>query len=158
MLTMYVGLTMKGSTMAQATKEELDRFNSKLKRSGDCMIWTGHTDKDGYGIITFRRASRKAHRVAMFLAGKTIPDGFVVNHTCRNRACVNHQHLNAVSASENSKRDSTSMGYINSQKTHCKNGHEYDRVYGRQRYCSKCEAEKGRRLRAKWKEEGVLKI
>lgn len=136
----------------------MQRFRDKCVPSGDCLLWTGFLDKDGYGVITFRRSTRRAHRVALFLAGRTIPDGHVVNHTCRNRACVNPQHLNTMSVSENSKRDSNSMGYINSQKTHCKRGHEYDRVYAGVRYCSKCEADKTKRLRAKWREQGIQKI
>lgn len=144
--------------MSDASPQEIERFNSKWSRIGDCMIWNGHLDKYGYGIFGFRRANRKAHRMALYLANRPIPNGFVVNHTCRNRACVNTQHLNTVSASDNSKRDSTSMGYINSQKTHCKVGHPYDRFYGGQRYCSQCESAKQKRLREKWKAEGILKI
>jgi hypothetical protein len=140
------------------TNDEIARFASKCVQSGDCVLWTGQKDRDGYGILSFRRASRKAHRVALWLAGRTIPNGHVVNHTCRNRACVNPQHLNTLSASENSKRDSNSVGYVNSQKTHCKQGHPYDRFYGGQRYCSICEAAKSKRLRSKWKAEGILKI
>lgn len=144
--------------MAAVTQAEIDRFNSKWMQSGDCHLWQASKDRDGYGIFGFRRASRKAHRVALFLAGRLIPEGYVVNHTCGHRHCVNPQHLTVVSTSENALRDSRSLGYVNSQKTHCKAGHPYDRVYGGQRYCSVCEAEKSKRLRAKWRAEGILRI
>lgn len=136
------------------TEKEIKRFNSKWKKIGDCHLWQGPLDRDGYGYITLRHESQRAHRVAYFICHGAIPDGFVVNHTCRNRSCVNPQHLNTMSASENSKRDTTSRGYINSQKTRCPRGHLYDRQYGGQRSCSKCDAEKSKRLRAKWKAEG----
>lgn len=144
--------------MTAATSEEIARFNTKWVADGDCHIWQGNKDRDGYGYLTFRRSSRRAHRVALFIAGREIPEGYVVNHVCRNRDCVNPQHLNTVTPSENAVRDSGSIGYVNSQKSHCKNGHAYDRFYGRQRYCSICEAEKSKRLRAKWKAEGIFKI
>jgi hypothetical protein len=144
--------------MSAPTQAEINRFNSKWIKQGDCHVWTDHKDKDGYGILTFRRLTRKAHRVALFLAGRTIPDGFVVNHVCRNRACVNPQHLQAIPVEDSWRKDSKSVGYVNSQKTHCPKGHLYDRKYGGQRYCSFCEREKSKRLRAKWKAEGFFKI
>jgi hypothetical protein len=144
--------------MITPTKEEIARFNSKWVKRGDCHIWIANKDSDGYGRFYFRYLQRMAHRVAMVFAGKTIPKHHVVNHTCRNRACVNPQHLESIPANENWKRDSTNPGYINSRKTHCKNGHPYDRTYNNRRYCSICEAEKTKRLRAKWKAEGRIPI
>jgi hypothetical protein len=144
--------------MKRATPEEIERFNSKWTAVGDCHVWQGYKDKDGYGVLTFRRASRRAARVAMFLAGRPIPPGKLANHTCRNRACVNPQHIEPVTKRQNSLKDSTSVGYLNSQKTHCKKGHAYDRKYGKQRYCSICESVKSKRLRAKWKIEGIDRI
>jgi hypothetical protein len=144
--------------MNDATPQEVARFKSKTKPAGDCILWTGQLDRYGYGVLNFRRATRKAHRLALWFANRPIPEGHVVNHTCRNRHCVNPQHLNTLTASENSKRDSTSVGYINSQKTHCKEGHPFDRFYGGQRYCSICDRAKGKRLRAKWRAEGIMRI
>lgn len=143
--------------MPAATEAEIKRFNSKWLRVGDCHIWQGAKDRDGYGYLTFRRASRRAHRVALFIADREIPPGHVVNHTCRNKDCVNPQHLGTTSVSENALRDGA-LGYINLKKTHCKNGHPYDRIYSGQRYCSICEAQKSKRLREKWKAEGIIKI
>jgi hypothetical protein len=127
------------------TAEEIRRFQAKTRAVGDCLLWTGQKDKDGY-------------RVALWLVNRPIPEGFVVNHTCRHRACVNPAHLLTITRSQNSLRDSASVAYVNSQKTHCRLGHPFDRAYGGQRYCSTCEKVKRQRLKAKWKAEGILKI
>jgi hypothetical protein len=140
------------------SEEERARFDSKWERKGDCHLWLGPLDKDGYGTFHLRRRGRRAHRVAWFITHGPIPEGMVVNLTCRTRACVNVQHLQLLTPRENSLRDSSSLGYINSQKTHCKNGHPYDQevVWSgkKQRVCSICAREKSRRLRAKWRAEG----
>lgn len=124
------------------TSAELARFQSKYRREGDCLIWTDSLDRDGYGSFFFRGASRRAHRMAWYLANGEIAEGLVVNHTCRNRACVSHQHLQLVTARENTLKDSRSAGYINSQKTTCPKGHPYDKTVtwaGKtQRLCSIC--------------------
>lgn len=140
------------------TDEEISRFMGKTIKSGDCLLWTGPLDKDGYGSFYFRRANRRANRVAWFMHHGDVGDRMVVSPFCRNRNCVNHQHLNVIQKADHPMNSSTSICYINSQKTHCRRGHPYDREYSGQRYCSVCEAEKKKRLRAKWASEDRLNI
>lgn len=140
------------------TPQELERFKAKITKKGGCWLWADSLDRDGYGTFFFRRLNRRAHRVAYFMAHGDVPGGTFINHTCRNRHCVNPQHLQAITPTESALKDSASLGYINSQKTACPKGHQYDRKYGKQRYCSICEGEKRKRLRAKWAAEDTLNV
>jgi hypothetical protein len=141
------------------TPEEQARFMGKVAETPTgCWLWQGPLDRDGYGSFFFRRRNRRAHRVGYFLQHGPISAGLLINHTCRNRHCVNPQHLEAVDARTSALKDTSSPAYVNSQKTHCPRGHHYDRQYGKQRYCSVCQNEKAKRLRAKWKAEETEKI
>jgi hypothetical protein len=149
--------------MGNLTASEKARFLSRTRRDVDCLIWAGPLDKDGYGTFYLRRKDRRAHRVAWYDMHGEIPEGMVINHVCRNRACVNAQHLQVVTIRENTLKDSSTVSAINARKTHCKNGHPFDRIYkkargGHQRYCSICEAAKSKRLRAKWIAENTLNV
>lgn len=131
---------------------------SKVEKRNDCWLWQGQLDKDGYGTFYLRRVGRRAHRVGWYMLNGEIPEGMVVNHVCGHRNCVNPQHLDLLTPRENALKDSRSLGAINARKVHCPEGHEYDREYSGQRYCSICEAAKRRRLRIKWSAEDTLRV
>jgi hypothetical protein len=130
----------------------IKRFESFYKKVGNCFEWQNHIDRDGYGSFYFMKKLRRAHRVAWYFKNGEIPKGMVIDHICKNRKCVNVEHLRCVSKRQNNLENSVSVGAINANKTTCKYGHPFDRFYG-QRYCSICQAEKTKRLRKKWKIE-----
>jgi hypothetical protein len=99
-------------------------FWEKVDRSPDCWQWTAGRDLDGYGVFHVAGHARGAHRVAYELMVGAIPSGLQIDHLCRNRGCVNPDHLEPVTPRENQRRADVALG-IRSAATHCPRGHEY---------------------------------
>lgn len=121
------------------------RFWSTVRKTTSCWTWSGRTNGDGYGLIDVRGNGIRSHRLAYELARGPIPDGLEIDHLCRNRACVNPDHLEPVDGRTNTHRG-FSFAAINARKTHCVNGHEFtpDNTYTRAnrvgRDCRACMA------------------
>lgn len=147
-------------SLMRKTLEE--RFHGKYipEPNSGCWLWTGSERSNGYGCICKNGKNYPAHRASYEIHKGPIPDGLVIDHLCRNRWCVNPDHLEAITQKENISRgawhkaDGSGFDHRhNAKKTHCPRGHPYSgenlqiRPCGR-RQCRICHIEKRRRQRA----------
>lgn len=77
------------------SQPQLQRFWAKVEKTATCWLWRGATG-DGYGHAFWNGAVVRAHRVSYELARGAIPAGLEIDHLCRERRCVNPDHLEAV--------------------------------------------------------------
>lgn len=143
-------------------KDPMVRFLAYSQRPSDdaCWMWLGcENGKDeingGYARFIAHGKVIMVHRWAYQQWVGPIPEGYQIDHLCRNRMCVNPKHLEGVTQRDNILRGN---GYSarNAAKTHCKYGHEFSDEntkliqgkHRRQRVCLICERNRGRGFRA----------
>jgi len=122
--------------------------------SGNCWWWLASDDGSGYGAFWWDGHMSKAHRVVYELLVGPVSSDLELDHLCRNRRCVNPDHLEPVTHRTNSMRGLT--GAHNKHKTHCPQGHAYtaENTYyvpsnPGSRYCQACNVERSRLRRAR---------
>lgn len=104
-----------------------------------CWMWLRYCNQDGYGIGSWNGIREGAHRIAYRAFRGEIPEGCEIDHLCRNRSCVNPDHLEAVAHKINVHRGEAPPA-DNARKTHCPCGREYDIETKRGgRGCSVCK-------------------
>lgn len=146
-----------GAVMAQRTP--LHRFWSTVDRDGPggCWVWPVVDRRSGYGRMGIDYRHVYTHRFAFETFNGAIPEGHVVDHLCRNRACCNPSHLEAVTIGENTARGMARpmAAALCRSISRCPHGHPYDEtntywnVKGR-RSCRACARRRGNGVTSLW--------
>lgn len=103
---------------------------------------------NGYGQVGVgsRQKRISAHRLSYETFVGPIPEGLEIDHLCRNRACINPDHLEPVTTGENTRRGPRC------QRRTCPKGHPYtpENLSTNRKRCLVCHRERERaRYKAK---------
>ena len=137
---------------AEVKRQDIFRFLAFVSPEpmSGCWLWTGALNPDGYGKFKVRGKRIGAHRWAHERFRWPIPPGLEIDHLCRQRSCVNPDHLEVVTGRENTLRGNAPAAQL-ARRTHCMRGHPFDeantyRTRKGERRCRICNRE---RLRAR---------
>lgn len=129
----------------------MERFWQKVEKTERCWLWRGAVDNNGYGRFRLNGKTVYAHRLAYKLSVDSIEAGMTLDHLCRNRQCVNPNHLEQVTNKENILRGQAPSARA-ARRVTCSNGHAYNDAntyWGKngQRVCRTCHRDEMRRAR-----------
>ena len=101
----------------------------------ECKEWNRGMFSNGYGRIW----NKGAHRYAYETQVGAIPEGLELDHLCRNKTCVNVEHLEPVTKQENLRRRSQAIWDARGGK--CIHGHAPENIAINQRgkFCRECK-------------------
>lgn len=123
----------------------------------NCIVWPGRVGAEGYVSVWLDGRPQLAHRLVYEQRYGPILAGLHIDHVCRNRACLNPEHMEAVTPKENVLRG-VGPSAVNRRKTHCSKGHAFDAANtfyyratsgGLGRGCRICRRDAGRRWKMK---------
>lgn len=103
---------------------QVQRFwKAVLKLPSGCWEWQKRLDPHGYGTFDANGKRWRAHRASWELTHQCpTPKGLIHDHLCRNRCCVNPEHLEPVTDRVNILRGA-GAGAMHARQTHCVHGH-----------------------------------
>ena len=137
--SIYTLVKERGKVVAHIVPPlEVRLFQNINKIENGCWEWIGRVKDNGYAVMGHKNKSVYAHRFSYEFHKGKIPEGLEIDHLCRNRRCVNPDHLEAVTSKENNRRGLAGPGLT------CGKGHPFDAENsyyppnGRSRQCRMC--------------------
>ena len=88
----------------RTNKADIARFKRHVQVQGECWVWTSRINAGGYGEFKHGGSKHKAHRWIWQALNGDLPQDVVIDHLCRNRACVRPAHLEPTTNEENVRR------------------------------------------------------
>lgn len=126
--------------------ERIDRNTIPEPNTG-CLLWTGASHRFGYGQMRIKKKTHNVYRIVYELINGPLGKGQVIRHKCDTPQCCSPNHLEVGTQTDN-MQDMSRRGRCvnqNTNKTHCKNGHEFtleNTLYSAgSRICRTCNTE-----------------
>ncbi len=120
---------MPGAKRFPMPKDLVDRWWLRVRvREDGCWEWIGARWRLGYGKFNVGERRVAAHRFGYEMLVGPIPEGLDLDHLCRNPWCVNPDHLEPVTRTENTRRGIAGITNAARQRSisECPAGHPYD--------------------------------
>jgi hypothetical protein len=94
-----------GSPAPTARATVAERLAAMSVRVGDCLVWVGSINNNGYGRLIVSvdgcRATSYAHRASYEQHVGPIPEGAEILHSCDNPPCIEPTHLRVGTQKQN---------------------------------------------------------
>ena len=143
--------------LSLAQREKLSAYVDQrvsMEPNSGCWLWLLSDGSHGYPqgsvpIVTGERVTL-AHRLSYLARHGEIPSGYDIDHLCRNRCCVNPDHLEAVTRHSNRARQfgiATAADHVSADG--CPKGHGPYRIVSGRQVCPGCHSIRNKRYKAR---------
>lgn len=129
----------------------------ELEPNTGCWLWTGERNNRGYGRLNRSQGEGKrplAHKVSF----GEVPDGYELDHLCRQPACVNPKHLEPVTHAVNVARALLTDACLNGHPRTAENTYYRKDRGPNGRHCRVCAAARDAKRLNGWSRQRAARV